>query len=844
MVRVRVDLSISSDLPHEPSTLRASPGVLKSLGTPGGFQLLLGYGIRRCRVKCRPDRGLSGRLLLVPELVAAHLRIAPNLNLTLYRPDRESVRLGPLVGVLLSRAKLRAVLEGEQDSIYQRFVAYAREAGGALVFCTVDGFDEGQGELTGYRLHEGAPGRWNWVPGRFPVPRVLYDRCFGAEGREEALTVRALSRRLEFTVINTPVKITKLEAFDALRGTDLEPHLPQTVPLTADSLKQAMRTRADLYLKPNALYKGKGVCRLTRASGGWILHTPTEQAVDRRELRTGADVTEALEELLASGQEYVLQEGLPLAAYLGNRFDLRSLVQKDGSGKWRVTGVSVRIAPADGVVTSPRSGGNVAPLERVLAHVFPSGWREVQEEVERVSLAMAAAMERAMGPCVELGLDLGVLQDGRVALIEVNGKPLKVSLQRLRDPLITERIFRCPIQYAIRLDLTGRASRTPLDRSRRTLCPSDSDRLPPLVAVLLQRAAPEFLRQKPRYQEIALEAKRAGCRPIFLDISGLDLESGSATGLVWGAGEWHSVTVPLPEVIYHRTAFRNPLVRAEAAQRLRRLTAEHGVILLNSVNAFSKWQTDQALRFFRETADLAPETVLLQGPESLEHMLETFPVLVAKADHGSHGSDVLRITAGSGGWHVRGKAGGRPVETRFERKEQLCQFLALLSCGSNWVVQQGICLPEVDGRFFDLRVVLQKDGAGQWQTALVLLRLAQPNRVAANMSQGAEPFLPEEFLRLHGHRFPGLTQMAERAAAVAHLTALALEARFGRLGEIGVDIGVDETGRAWVFEANTKPLHPELPGLPVPLIRHPFQYAAFLARAGRLGRRTRLPPPV
>ena len=39
--------------------------------------------------------------------------------------------------------------------------------------------------------------------------------------------------------------------------------------------------------------------------------------------------------------------------------------------------------------------------------------------------------------------------------IEVNGRPLMVSLQRLRDPLAAERINRYPVHYAAWLETGG-----------------------------------------------------------------------------------------------------------------------------------------------------------------------------------------------------------------------------------------------------------------------------------------------------------------------------------------------------------------------------------------------------
>lgn len=378
------------------------------------------------------------------------------VQVSICRPQAWEVALGPLVGLLISRAKLAAVLAGLVDTVYCRYAAYAREAGAILCFFTVDGLDPAGASVRGYQLHPGAGGAWDWVETDFPLPRVVYDRCFGKEGRAEAARLRELAPTLGMAVVNHMVKITKLQAFTVLtKYSELARHLPFTAPLTPETLAGALEAHDDLYLKPDALYKGMGVYRLTRQAGDWLLGSRADGGTEHRLLPDREALMKTLGTLLAPGTNYLIQEGLPLATYLGNRFDFRSLVQKDGLGDWTVTGIVARIAPDGSPITSPRSGGCTAPAARVLQHAFPDRWKAVLTDLERVSVDLARRVDRQLGPCAELGLDLGVVADGTVRLVEVNGKPLKVSLQRLNDPLVTERIYRYPIHFACYLDISG-----------------------------------------------------------------------------------------------------------------------------------------------------------------------------------------------------------------------------------------------------------------------------------------------------------------------------------------------------------------------------------------------------
>jgi hypothetical protein len=774
-----------------------------------------------------------------------------DMQLAASRTATGGLVLGPLVTLLLSRFKLQEVLAGRRDTVYCRYADYAREAGALLLFLSEDGLDPAAGTASGYLHHCDGTKGCAWIPMQCPLPTVIYDRCFGIEGRAEAGRVRAIAEAAGILVLNHLPKITKLQAFAALAPyPDLAPHLPFTAPLTGESLSEALARFDDLYIKPDALYKGKGVYRLTRRSKGWVLQTRAEWGNEDWFLPDEADVQRALAQIKEPEADYLLQEGLPLATYLGNRFDFRSLVQRNGRGQLQVTGLVARIAPVGSVITSPRSGGQVAPADRVLQDGFGSHWGSVAAELERVSLLLAERLDRHLGPCVELGLDVGVLQDGTVKLIEVNGKPLRVSLERLRDPLITERIARFPIHSAIHFALEGVAQTEGLeqaDQARvRAAGQGQGLRLEPIVGVLLGPTAMAMLQgERPqRYRRMVSEAREAGAIPVIFPAEGIDLKTARVTGFTDRDGHWQEVTLPLPDVVYNRSTHDDLQTRRSVAGLLREMADRFGTILINSTNAFGKSQIHEAIQFFAQTADLAPETVAWNGPDSLAEMTERHSAVFLKAEHGSHGSDVLRIRREQDGWQVRGRVRGMRISESPGSFRQLCVFLDLLTSAGPWVLQQGVDLPEIDGRVFDLRAIAQKDGSGSWQVPMVLVRMAQAGNVAANMSLGGEPFTPAEFQRRYGERQPLLEGLQQTATETAVKVALAVEARFGAMGEIGIDLGIDRQGRPWVFEANTKPLHPDFQEMEERLTVLPFRYAVWLARRSWEGRQSGLPTPL
>lgn len=353
----------------------------------------------------------------------------------------------------------------------------------------------------------------------------------------------------------------------------------------------------------------------------------------------------------------------------------------------------------------------------------------------------------------------------------------------------------------------------------------------PLVGIWV---TPAMLRSWKRgVRLLSQEVRAAGGIPFFFDLQGVDRAGGRIRGWTWQGGRLRPVTTPLPDVIYNRATFPDPGPRAAARSLRRALWEEDAIPFVNLASGFPKWETYQALRFFADTRPLVPETVRLEAPAELAAFLSRHRLVFVKADGGSHGTEVVRLRAAGGGWWIEGQVGRQRLRTRAADPAQAVEVLSRWIAGGVWVVQQGIQLPRLNGRRWDLRVEVKKDGTGTWTVPLIVVRLGHPATVTTNISRGGTPFELEAFRRRFGP-LPALAGLKAKATRVAVRVALALEARFGPLGEIGVDIGLDPQGRPWVFEANAKPQYGPSPR--PEQARGLMAYAVQLALHGWAGR--------
>jgi len=393
--------------------------------------------------------------IVLTEELARTLLLAER-NRIAFKIKDDCIEFGPYLGVFINEQKREKLLAGGWDSVYWRFQQWADEVCGIVFFFSLSGVNWQERAVVGYRWNE----QKEWVAGHYPLPKVIYDRCFGRNGRKHSALLRQQLEHynLPIVVYNSVAKFGKHEIYEHLsRYEELAPHIPFYAWYEPTLLLSLLEDNQTVYLKPDRLYKGKGVIRASRTEAGYTIELRQEQNVIYTFREAEAFLLQ-LESEMAEGQNYLMQKGINLATFLGNRYDLRVMLHKQAPDRWVVTGINARIAPVNSVITSPRSGGNVIYASAALAHSFPGKENLLAEEIKKFACAVGRALEERFGFLGELGVDLGFDQNGKLYLIEANAKPLKVSFSRIKDKALNKVINRTPIILGCTLagfDFTG-----------------------------------------------------------------------------------------------------------------------------------------------------------------------------------------------------------------------------------------------------------------------------------------------------------------------------------------------------------------------------------------------------
>lgn len=393
------------------------------------------------------DEMRSHRLCLSEDM-KNQLYMEQGAVLQIRKIDDKHLEFGPYIGIFTNKNKIELLKSGKSVTAYTQFNAACKKLYGICCFFSIENIDWDKKLVQGLVKEN-----LRWIVKTLPLPTVIYDRNVESNCRIESIELR---KRLgdKYKILNSMAKLAKWQTINALtKNEKLLDIIPKTIQFnTVNDIENSLKLFPSVYLKPDALSKGKGIFRISKTSKSQYriqYREPEENHVVN--LKNLEDLNILMEQYIDKGGGYIIQQEIKKAHFRGDSFDFRLLFQKDYMGNWQPSGIAGRIAAADSIITSPRSGGRVEDFSVILRESFKqdiSAKGGLYEKIVDYGSDICIAIENEFGTCVELGLDMTIDIYKKIWVIEVNGKPLKVSLKRLNNPEVIARCNRRPIEYA------------------------------------------------------------------------------------------------------------------------------------------------------------------------------------------------------------------------------------------------------------------------------------------------------------------------------------------------------------------------------------------------------------
>ncbi|BCU82110.1 hypothetical protein JIR001_18930 [Polycladomyces abyssicola] len=193
-----------------------------------------------------------------------------------------------------------------------------------------------------------------------------------------------------------------------------------------------------------------------------------------------------------------------------------------------------------------------------------------------------------------------------------------------------------------------------------------------------------------------------------------------------------------------------------------------------------------------------PKTEWL-SEESLRAMLQQYETVYVKPNKGYKGIGIFRVRKiNSKKCEIQSSMN---VEVKIVSLQKAFSFLTeQIKSGRKYIVQQGIELAQLEGRPYDIRIMMHKP-LDRWQLSGWVVRLSKRDMVVTNFHREGESISIDRALQDNNW---DVAQIAGDLSNLAHLVSNVLDHYYG-LRELGIDLAVDNKGKVWYIEANTGP---------------------------------------
>lgn len=319
----------------------------------------------------------------------------------------------------------------------------------AYVF-SAPSYDAQTGGLQGLRYSQGS-----WKLQSVPLPDIVYNRAFyqsGSDRSNGAYVLSMLHARKAHQTINSRLP-AKYNVYEQLAEDNaLRPYLPLTLRYSYEKMKELMReTDNGIILKPTAGMQGKGILHLEKELWGSGLTATGRTRSNQpffRSFRDGASLALWLNRFIGNAP-YLIQPYLRLSDAENRPYDIRVLLQKDGSGKWKETGNAARMGTAGALTSNLHGGGTALSSTAMLSvNLGKSKAERLLRQIHTISGHTAARLEQCFGRFGELALDFGIEPDGRLWLLEANAKPGREVFRLIGDKRTQRLTIERPLLYA------------------------------------------------------------------------------------------------------------------------------------------------------------------------------------------------------------------------------------------------------------------------------------------------------------------------------------------------------------------------------------------------------------
>ncbi|MBB6692441.1 YheC/YheD family protein [Cohnella xylanilytica] len=314
------------------------------------------------------------------------------------------------------------------------------------------------------------------------------------------------------------------------------------------------------------------------------------------------------------------------------------------------------------------------------------------------------------------------------------------------------------------------------------------------------------LEEKSVYEKMTVAGAKLGLQVIVFTPADVNDRSGRVNALVYRteSRSWQRKSVRMPNLIYDRCRIQ----KSKRFEQLLEFRRKYNHLTFLNRPLRNKWTVYRTLAKVNAFRGHLPSTRLYASSDDVAAMLRKHSLLYLKPINGTGGRGILRIEKlKSGMLLLQGRDHSRRIvePKRISRGQLPAALRSWDTRGDRYIVQQGLHIRLPSGRVHDYRMLVQKSGSGEWQVTGCAGRVGPPRSITSNLHGGGTAASMNSLLRQWVGSEARISQIRQTAEELGLSVARHLEATFGALCELALDLAIDRNGRVWLLEVNPKP---------------------------------------
>ncbi|RUT29515.1 YheC/YheD family protein [Paenibacillus zeisoli] len=315
----------------------------------------------------------------------------------------------------------------------------------------------------------------------------------------------------------------------------------------------------------------------------------------------------------------------------------------------------------------------------------------------------------------------------------------------------------------------------------------------------------KHLEERSIYQRMITEGQKLGMDVFVFTPADVHQNKDIIHALIYDpqSRKWSRKWRKFPDLIFDRCRIQ----KSKRFEQLKQFRSKYGHLHFLNRPLRDKWTIHQVLSKRSKFRDHLPDTVLFNNLSDVYKLLKRCNPIYLKPINGTGGRGILKIEKiGPKLYQIQGRNPQRKIISPQKlHPSRLGPYLLGWRSYSRYIVQEGIRIQLPNGRVHDYRVLVQKNGSGEWEVTGGAGRVGVPRSVTSNIHGGGHAVPMNTQLK---HWFPSEERRSEIRKTTDQLCleiAKYLEDTYDALCELALDIAIDKQGHIYVLEVNPKP---------------------------------------